>query len=176
MDRIVGIDLGTSTSALAAVIDGVPDVVADGRGNRVTPSYIHVMDDGRILVGPQAKMEVISDPYSTIWATKRLIGRRYDDPKVQEAKEHFGYDILKAPDGGVLVKGRKKELSPTEVGAIILKYLTRLGRKTLGFDVKKVVITVPAVTPQPNAMAGTSNTTANTINLYIVSPPSFRVF
>ncbi len=89
MDRIAGIDLGTSTSCLAAVVDGEVVVAPDGRGNRVTPSYIHVMEDGRILVGPQAKNEVISDPYSTIWATKRLIGRRYDDPEVPQAMKYF---------------------------------------------------------------------------------------
>jgi len=153
MDKIVGIDLGTSTSCLAVVEDGKPQVVPDGKGNRVTPSYIHVMDDGRILVGPQAKVEVISDPYSTIWATKRLIGRRYDDEEVQEAKKSFGFDIIEASDGGVLVKGRDKELSPTEVAAIILKYLTRIGKKRLGWEIRKAVVTVPAYFTDPQRKA-----------------------
>ena len=153
MDRIVGIDLGTSTSCLAVVVDGEPVVAPDSRGNRVTPSYIHVMEDGRILVGPQAKNEVISDPYSTIWATKRLIGRRFDDPEVQKARQYFGFDILKGPDGGIKVKGRDKELDPTEVGAIILKYLTRIGKKTIGQDIKRVVITVPAYFTDPQRKA-----------------------
>ncbi len=149
MDKIVGIDLGTSTSCLAAVVDGQPMVVPDGRGNRVTPSYIHVMEDGKILVGTQAKMEVISDPYSTIWATKRLIGRRYLDPRVQETKKHFGYDILPLPDGGVKVRGRDKELTPTEVAAIILKYMTRIGKKALKREIRKAVVTVPAYFTDP---------------------------
>jgi molecular chaperone DnaK (HSP70) len=153
MGAIVGIDLGTSTTCLAVVMDGRPTVIPDSRGNRVTPSYIHVMDDGRILVGPQAKAEVISDPYSTIWATKRLIGRRFDDVHVQEAKKHFGYDIVPAPNGGVRVKGRDKEFSPSEVAAIILKYMTRLGKKALGVEIKQAVITVPAYFTDPQRKA-----------------------
>jgi molecular chaperone DnaK (HSP70) len=153
VDKIVGIDLGTSTSCLAVIIDGKPVVIPDSRGNPVTPSYIHVMDDGKILVGPQAKMEVISDPYSTIWATKRLIGRKYDDDEVQEAKKHYGYDILADEDGGVKVRGRDKELTPTEVGAIILKYLTRIGKKAIGEDIKRAVITVPAFFTDPQRKA-----------------------
>jgi len=153
MERIVGIDLGTSTSCLACVKGGVPTVIPDSRGNRVTPSYIHVMEDGRILVGPQAKVEVISDPYSTIWATKRLIGRKYEDPEVQDAKKHFGYQILPADDGGVMVKGGGKELSPTEVAAIMLKYLTRIGKKNLGRDIKRAVVTVPAYFTDPQRKA-----------------------
>jgi molecular chaperone DnaK (HSP70) len=153
MDRIVGIDLGTSTSSLALVVDGEPVVAPDSRGNRVTPSYIHVMDDGRILVGPQAKNEVISDPFSTIWATKRLIGRRFDDPEVQKARQYFGYGITRAPDGGIKVKGRDKELDPVEVGAIILKYLTRIGKKAFGQDIKRAVITVPAYFTDPQRKA-----------------------
>ncbi len=153
MEQIAGIDLGTSTSCLAMVIDGKPVVIPDSRGNRVTPSYIHVMEDGRIMVGPQAKVEVISDPYSTIWATKRLIGRRYSDQEVQEAKKLFGYEITEAKDGGVLVSGRDKELSPTEVGAIILKYLLRVGKKHLGQEIKRAIITVPAYFTDPQRKA-----------------------
>jgi len=153
MERIVGIDLGTSTSCLALIKDGEPVVVPDSRGTRVTPSYIHVLEDGKILVGLQAKVEVISDPYSTIWATKRLIGRRYDDPEVQNAKKYFGFDILAAPDGTVRVKGRDKILSPTEIGAIILKYLTRIGKRYTGEEIKKVVITVPAYFTDPQRKA-----------------------
>ena len=153
MDRIVGIDLGTSTSCLALIMNGEPVVVPDSRGTTVTPSYIHVMDDGKILVGLQAKVEVISDPYSTIWATKRLIGRRYDDPEVQQAKKYFGYDIVAAPDGTVRVKGRDKVLSPTEVSAVILKYLTRIGKRYIGEEIKKVVITVPAYFTDPQRKA-----------------------
>jgi len=153
MDRIVGIDLGTSTSCLALILNGEPVVVPDSRGTTVSPSYIHVMEDGKILVGLQAKVEVISDPYSTIWATKRLIGRRYDDPEVQQAKKYFGYDIVAAPDGTVRVKGRDKVLSPTEVSAVILKYLTRIGKRYIGEEIKKVVITVPAYFTDPQRKA-----------------------
>ena len=153
MERIVGIDLGTSTSCLALIKNGEPVVVPDSRGARVTPSYIHVMEDGKILVGLQAKVEVISDPYSTIWATKRLIGRRFDDPEVQAAKKYFGYDIVAAPDGSVRVKGRDKLLSPTEISAIILKYLTRIGKRYTGEEIKKVVITVPAYFTDPQRKA-----------------------
>jgi len=153
MDKIVGIDLGTSTSVLAAVVDGEPVVVPDSRGNRVTPSYIHIMEGGRILVGPQAKAEVISDPFSTIWATKRLIGRRYNDPRVQDAKKHLGYKIQRDEDGNILVTGRDRHLTPVEVGAIILKYLTRIGKKGLGQDIKKAIITVPAYFTDPQRKA-----------------------
>ncbi|MFO8056971.1 MAG: Hsp70 family protein [bacterium] len=153
MDKIVGIDLGTSTSVLSAVVDGEPMVVPDSRGNRVTPSYIHIMEGGKILVGPQAKAEVISDPYSTIWATKRLLGRKYNDPRIQEAKKNLSYKIQRDEEGNILVTGRDRHLTPVEVGAIILKYLTRIGKKSLGHDIKKAVLTVPAYFTDPQRKA-----------------------
>ena len=77
MSRILGIDLGTSTTCVALVKDGTPEVITGTRGQKVTPSYIYVMEDGRILIGENAKAEAIADPYNTIWATKRLIGRKF---------------------------------------------------------------------------------------------------
>ncbi len=153
MDKIVGIDLGTSTTCLSAVIDGEPVIVPDSRGNRVIPSYIYVKDDGRVLVGQQAKAEVIADPYSTIWATKRLIGRRFDDPHVQECLDKFSYTILPSDSGGVLAQARDQKFTPVEVSAIILKYMARLGSKSLNEEIKKAVITVPAYFNDPQRRA-----------------------
>ncbi|HUT52543.1 MAG TPA: Hsp70 family protein [bacterium] len=144
MSRILGIDLGTSTTSVALVREGKPVVIPAVRGSKVTPSYIYVMDDGRITVGENAKIEAIADPYNTIWATKRLIGRAYKDPHVQECLEKLSYRIVASDKGGVAVQGREKFFSPIKVASLILKYVSRLSANFTGEEPKKAVITVPA--------------------------------
>jgi molecular chaperone DnaK (HSP70) len=144
MSRIMGIDLGTSTTSVAVVTDGTPVVIPGVRNNKVTPSYIYIMDDGRILVGENAKAEAIADPYNTVWATKRLIGRRFNDPHVKECLERLSYEIVAADNGEVLIKGRDKSFTPVKVASLILKFVARLAANHLGENVKKAVITVPA--------------------------------
>jgi len=144
MSKILGIDLGTSTTCVSVVQDGKPVVIPGVRDAKVTPSYIYVMEDGRILVGENAKMEVIADPYNTIWATKRLIGRRFDDEAVKECLKRFSYRIQPSDKGGVVIRGRKKAFTPIKVASLILKFATRLASNYLGQPAEKAVITVPA--------------------------------
>ncbi len=144
MSRILGIDLGTSTTCAAVVIDGEPVVIPGIRGSRVTPSYVYVIEDGRILIGENAKSEAIADPYNTIWATKRLIGRRFNDPSVQQCIERLSYKILPSKQGDILVQGRNKLFTPVNVASLILKFATRLAVKHANENFEKAVITVPA--------------------------------
>ena len=137
MPKIVGIDLGTSTTCAAVVLDGQPAVIPGVRGSRVTPSYIYVMEGGRILVGENAKAEVIADPYNTIWATKRLIGRKFDDPSVQEAHERLPYKISSSQKNEILVHGRDKLFTPVSVASLILKFAIRLASKHLNEPVSE---------------------------------------
>jgi molecular chaperone DnaK (HSP70) len=143
MSSILGIDLGTSTTSVALVQDGKPVVVPAVRGSKVTPSYIYVMEDGRIIVGENAKFEAIADPYNTIWATKRLIGRVAGDPHIQECLERMPYRIS-VSEKGVRIKGRDKFFTPVKVGSFILKYVSRLAAHFTGEEPKQAVITVPA--------------------------------
>jgi molecular chaperone DnaK (HSP70) len=144
MARIIGIDLGTSTTCVSVVENGTPTVIPSVRASKVTPSYLYVMDDGRMLVGLIAKAEVIADPYNTIWATKRLIGRRYNDPTVQECKERLSYKIVPSEKGEVLVTARGKQFTPVKIASLILKFVNRLASFYLKEEARKAVITVPA--------------------------------
>lgn len=144
MSKIMGIDLGTSTTCVSVVNNGKPVVIPGVRGTMVTPSYVYVMEDGRILIGEKAKAEEIADPYNTVWATKRLIGRKYSEPEVQECLEKLSYRITQSKKGEVLVHGRGRTFSPIDVGSLILKFVARLATKHVGESMKKCVITVPA--------------------------------
>ncbi len=144
MAKVVGIDLGTSTTCIAVVDNGTPTVIKGARNLNITPSYIYVIDDGRILIGENAKSEVIADPYNTVWATKRLIGRKFDDKSVQESIKRMSYKIVSSKKGDILVHGRDKVFTPINVASLILKLVIRLASKFLDEPVQKAVITVPA--------------------------------
>ncbi len=144
MTRILGIDLGTSTTCVSIVENGTPTVIPGASASKITPSYLYVKENGKILVGLNAKANVIADPHNTIWATKRLIGRRYNDPTVQECKKRLSYEIEPSKNGEVLVKARGTVLTPIKVASLILKFIAQLSSAYLKEDAQKAVITVPA--------------------------------
>lgn len=143
MAKILGIDLGTTNSAMAIVEAGEPRVLENKEGNRTTPSIVAVSKSGERLVGLIAKRQAVTNPRNTIYSVKRLIGRSYDDSEIQKDKELLPYEIVKA-NGGVKVKLGDKEYTPQEVSAMILQKLKADAEDKLGEKITEAVITVPA--------------------------------
>ena len=144
MGKIIGIDLGTTNSCVAVVEALAPKVLANREGSRTTPSIVAFADDGDRLVGQIAKRQAVTNPENTIFAIKRLIGRKFEDPEVQKAKEVLPYDLAKADNGDVRVSIRGKDYSPPEISAFILTELKNFAEETLGEEVEEAIITVPA--------------------------------
>ncbi len=144
MSKILGIDLGTTNSAMAYMSGGKPEVIANAQGSRITPSVVAVDEKGSVLVGSPAKNQAIINPQGTIYSVKRLIGRSWDDPEVQKDKESLPFEMQKAKSGGVEVKMADKWYSPQEISAKILGKLKKDAEDFLGEEVKEAVITVPA--------------------------------
>jgi len=142
MPRTIGIDLGTSTTCMAIVEDARPRVIPVGTSS-VIPSYIHLREDGRILIGDMAKSEAIADPYNTIWATKRLIGRGIDEKGVAECIENLTYKLSGDGAGNIVIQGRGKTFSPEWVASLILRFVVNEAGKHLEEKVSKAIITVP---------------------------------
>lgn len=143
MPKIIGIDLGTTNCCVATVVDGKPWVLEDERGFRTMPSYLTI-EGNKYIVGIPAKSQVITNPYHTVFAVKRLIGRPYNSEKVALAKATFAYEILPAPDGGVCIKIEDKLLTPVDISSIFLRAMHDIASNHLGSDVKDAIITVPA--------------------------------
>jgi molecular chaperone DnaK len=143
MAKILGIDLGTTNSAMAIVEAGEPRVLENKEGNRTTPSIVAVSKSGERLVGVIAKRQAVTNPQNTIYSVKRLIGRSFDDAEVQRDKELLPYEILKA-NGGVKVKMGDKEYTPQEISAMVLQKLKTDAEEKLGEKITEAVITVPA--------------------------------
>lgn len=144
MGRIIGIDLGTTNTAVAVLQDGRPRVIEDDRGYKVLPSVVSARGEGRFIVGQAAHNLILTNPDRTVYATKRLIGRRFDSPDVQRARERLQYQIKEGPDGMVLVKVGDEWMSPAEVAAVILQVARTITEKALGETVDEAVVTVPA--------------------------------
>lgn len=144
MSKIIGIDLGTTNSAMAYMSGGKPNVIANSQGGRLTPSIVAVDDKGEVLVGTPAKNQAVTNPTGTIYSVKRLIGRSWDDPEVQKDKELLPFEMRKASNGGVEVKMGDKWYTPQEISAKILAKLKKDAEDFLGEEVKEAVITVPA--------------------------------
>lgn len=145
MSRILGIDLGTTNSAMAVIEGGEPKILENAEGNRTTPSMVAVSKSGEQLVGQVAKRQAVTNPENTLFSIKRLIGRRYDDKEVQEAIKQLPYKILKdEKTGGVKVKMGDKEYTPQEISAMILRKLKTDAEAKLGETINEAVITVPA--------------------------------
>ncbi|MCS7214746.1 MAG: molecular chaperone DnaK, partial [Thermodesulfovibrio sp.] len=144
MGKAIGIDLGTTNSVVAVVIGGEPVVIPNQEGQRTTPSVVAFTDKGERLVGQVAKRQAITNPENTIFSIKRLMGRKYNSPEVQEAKKRLPYKIVEAPNGDAHVEIMGKRYSPPEISAMILQKLKQAAEDYLGEPVTEAVITVPA--------------------------------
>lgn len=143
MGKIIGIDLGTTNSAMAVMQSGKPEIIANTEGNRTTPSVVAINKNGERLVGQVANRQRVTNPTNTIFGIKRLIGRKFESKEVQRDIELMPYDIVKS-ENGVKVKMSDKQYSPEEVSAMILGKLKADAEKFLGEPVTEAVITVPA--------------------------------
>ena len=144
MSKIIGIDLGTTNSCVSILENGKPKVIENSEGARTTPSIVAYAADKEVLVGQTAKRQAVTNPQNTLFAIKRLIGRRYDDPMVKKDKDMVSYKIIKAKNGDAWVEAGGKKLSPQEVSAKILQKMKKAAEDYLGETVTEAVITVPA--------------------------------
>tara|TARA_B100000482_G_scaffold32180_1_gene20499 strand:+ start:551 stop:2473 length:1923 start_codon:yes stop_codon:yes gene_type:complete len=144
MSKIIGIDLGTTNSCVAVVEGQQPKVIENSEGGRTTPSVIAYTDGDEVLVGAPAKRQAVTNPEKTLYAIKRLIGRRFSDDVVKKDADMVPYKIIKADNGDAWVGVDDKKLAPPQVSAEILKKMKKTAEDYLGTDVKEAVITVPA--------------------------------
>lgn len=143
MGRIIGIDLGTTNSAMAAMQSGKPEIITNSEGSRTTPSVVAINKNGERLVGQVARRQQVTNPGNTIYEVKRLIGRRWEDKEVQRDIKLMGYEMVKSGES-VKVKMGDKEYSPEEISAMVLGKLKSDAESFLGDSVSEAVITVPA--------------------------------
>jgi molecular chaperone DnaK len=144
MPKIIGIDLGTTNSCVSVVDVATPQVIANREGSRTTPSVVGFTEDGERLVGQIAKRQAITNPFNTIFAIKRLIGRKYDSEEVARAKQILPYNVISASNGDLKVRIRDREYSPEEVSAFVLMEIKSFAEDYLGEPVTEAIITVPA--------------------------------
>ena len=144
MSKIIGIDLGTTNSCVAVLEGQQPKVIENSEGGRTTPSVIAYTDGDEVLVGTPAKRQAVTNPEKTLYAIKRLIGRRFSDDVVKKDADMVPYKIIKADNGDAWVGVDDKKLAPPQVSAEILKKMKKTAEDYLGTDVKEAVITVPA--------------------------------
>ena len=144
MSKILGIDLGTTNSCVAVVDVAAPRVLANREGSRTTASIVAFTEEGDRLVGQIAKRQAITNPQNTVFAVKRLIGRKFDDPEVQRAREILPYPLVEAANGDVKIQIRDRQYSPEEISAFILLEIKRFAEEVLGEEISDAIITVPA--------------------------------
>lgn len=144
MSKIIGIDLGTTNSAVAVMEGANPTIIENSEGNRTTPSVVALSKSGERLVGVLAKRQAVVNPANTIFSAKRLIGRTFDDPAIQKEKDLLPYEIRKGADGGVEIKFGEKWVRPAEISAMVLQKLKADAESKLGETITDAVITVPA--------------------------------
>src|SRR5712691_3967847 len=144
MAKIIGIDLGTTNSCVAIMEGGKPKVIENSEGARTTPSIVAYTEDGEILVGAPAKRQAVTNAKNTVYAVKRLIGRKYDDSEVQKALKLSPYKIVRADNGDAWVEVRGRKIAPQQVSAEILRKMKKTAEDYLGEEVTEAVITVPA--------------------------------
>jgi molecular chaperone DnaK len=142
--KAIGIDLGTTNSCVAVMEGGQAKVIENEEGMRTTPSVVAFAKDGQILVGMPAKRQAITNPENTIFAIKRLIGRRYDDPLVEKHRQLVSYKIVPGPNGDAWVEVQGKKYSPSQISAFILQKMKATAERYFGDTVNEAVITVPA--------------------------------
>ena len=145
MSKVIGIDLGTTNSCVAVMEGGQPKVIENAEGMRTTPSIVAFTDDGNEkIVGIAAKRQGVTNPENTLFAIKRLIGRRYEDPMVEKDKGLVPYQIVKGENGDAWVESHSKKFSPSQISADILIKMKETAEAHLGGAVSQAVITVPA--------------------------------
>jgi len=144
MGKIIGIDLGTTNSCVAVLENGNAKVIENAEGGRTTPSIIAYTNDGEILVGQSAKRQAVTNPHDTLYAVKRLIGRRFDEDVVQKDIQMVPYKITKAGNGDAWVEAKGQKMAPPQISAEVLKKMKKTAEDYLGETVSEAVITVPA--------------------------------
>jgi len=144
MEKVIGIDLGTTNSCVAIVEDGTPTVIPNRGGYRTTPSIVAMAETGKRLVGHIAKRQAVTNAENTAHSVKRLIGRRFDAPQVRTMSESVPYQIVEGPHGDVRVRLRDKVYSVPELSAVVLQEMKLVAEERLGEEVRKAVVTVPA--------------------------------
>jgi len=143
MSKIIGIDLGTTNSCVAVIENGIPKVIENSEGARTTPSIV-AYTENEILVGAAAKRQSVTNPKNTVYASKRLIGRKFKEPAVQKDIDLMPYEIMEAKNGDAWVRAQGKELAPPQISAEVLRKMKKTAEDYLGQEVTKAVITVPA--------------------------------
>src|SRR5205814_3661134 len=144
MAKIIGIDLGTTNSCVAIMESGKPKVIENSEGARTTPSVVAYTDDGEVLVGASAKRQAVTNAKNTVYAVKRLIGRRFEEKEVQKDINLMPYKIVRADNGDAWVEVRGKKIAPQQVSAEVLRKMKKTAEDYLGEQVTEAVITVPA--------------------------------
>ncbi|TEA78710.1 molecular chaperone DnaK [Allopusillimonas ginsengisoli] len=144
MGKIIGIDLGTTNSCVAVMDGSSVKIIENAEGTRTTPSIVAYMQDGEILVGAPAKRQAVTNPTNTLFAVKRLIGRKFDEKAVQKDIDLMPYSIIKADNGDAWVEAQGKKLAPPQVSADVLRKMKKTAEDYLGEEVTEAVITVPA--------------------------------
>ena len=144
MAKIIGIDLGTTNSCVAVLEGGTAKIIENSEGERTTPSIVAYADDGQVIVGRAAKRQAVTNPHTTLYAVKRLIGRRFEDNVVQKDIDMVPYKISKAPNGDAWVEVKGKKMAPPEISAQVLAKMKKTAEDYLGETVTEAVITVPA--------------------------------
>ena len=144
MAKIIGIDLGTTNSCVAVIEGGKPRVIENSEGDRTTPSIVAYANEGEILVGQSAKRQAVTNPQNTLYAVKRLVGRKFDDEIVQRDIKMVAYKIVRAKNGDAWVEVNGKQMAPPEVSARVLQKMKKTAEDYLGEEVTEAVITVPA--------------------------------
>src|SRR4051812_4226475 len=154
MAKVIGIDLGTTNSAMAILEAGQPTILENAEGSRITPSVVAIDPrTGQRLVGTLARRQAVTNPENTVFSIKRFMGRKFDDPVVQEAIKRVPYKVTRAPNGDVRVMMGGKEYSPPEISAMILQKLRADAEAKLGDRITQAVITVPAYFNDPQRQA-----------------------
>src|SRR5210317_1402612 len=144
MGKIIGIDLGTTNSCVAVMEGGEPKVIENSEGDRTTPSIVAFTKDNEVLVGQAAKRQAVTNPTNTLFAIKRLIGRKFDEDVVQKDIDLVPYTIIKAENGDAWVEAGGKKMAAPEISARVLMKMKKTAEDYLGEEVTEAVITVPA--------------------------------
>ena len=144
MSKVIGIDLGTTNSCVAVIENGIPKIIENSEGARTTPSIIAYQEDGEVLVGASAKRQAVTNPRNTLYAVKRLIGRKFEEKEVQKDIDLMPYTISKADNGDAWVEVRGKKMAPPQISAEVLRKMKKTAEDYLGETVSEAVITVPA--------------------------------